>query len=108
MANRHLTLDKEKSGKNGGSFFRCGCSADEFLWVVPPEVGKLFSDTSRLRPQVSAGENMPVDISAYLQHRHHHHALGSRKAAPALAGTPVAGLLVVHIFTSARQEIAWL
>lgn len=94
MANRYLTLDKEKSGNNGGSFLRGGCSADEVLWVVSPEVGKLFSDTSRLRPQVSAGENMPVDISVYLQHsRHHHHA-------PALAGTPVAGLLIVHIFTS--------
>lgn len=100
MANRYLTLDKEKSGKHGGSFLRGGCSADEVLWVVSPEVGKLFSDTSGLRPQVSAGDNMPVDISVYLQHSHHHHALGSRKAAPALAGTPVAGLLVVHIFTS--------
>ena len=82
--------------------------AGEVLWVVSPEVGKLFSDTCRPGPQVSTGENMPVDVSVYLQHSHHHHALDSRKAAPASVGTPMAGLLVVHFFTSARQDIAWL
>lgn len=76
--------------------------------MLSPEVGKWFLDRSRPGPQVSAGENMPVDISVYLQHSHHHHALGSRKAVPALVGTSMAVLLVVHIFTSARQEIAWL
>lgn len=83
-------------------------SAGEVLCMVSPEAGELFSDRSRPGPQVSAGENMPVNISVYLQHSHHYHVLGSSKAASALVDTPVAGLLVVCIFTSDRQEIAWL
>lgn len=73
--------------------------AGEGLCVVSPEIGKLFSDRSRPGPQVSAEENVTVNISVYLQQSCHYHALGSRKAAPVLVGTPLAGLLIVHVLT---------
>lgn len=71
--------------------------------VVSTEVRKLYSVLST---SLCRREHVCESICVFVQHSHHHHALGSRKAVPVLIGTPVAGLLFVHVFTSAMQEIA--